>query len=159
VLTLSASDQPLHRLKEVRERQGVSRRTAARRLGTDVSQIKIEERETTDLLLSRLYEWQEALEVPMTELLAELDEGLSSPVRERAQMVRVMKTALALLEKARRPAIRRLAETLVEQLVEVMPELEGVGPWHSVGQRRRRDELGVAAQRRLIEDLFVDRSE
>ena len=41
----------------------------------------------------------------------------------------------------------------------MMPELQGVSPWHAVGKRRRLDELGVAAQRSLSDDVFVDLSE
>ncbi len=156
ILEMPASRRPLHRLEHVRQLQGISRRTMARRLASDVSRIRCEERESTDLLLSRLYEWQNALEVPVAELLVESSDELSDPIERRAQLVRVMKTALAILEQAEQTPLRRMAETLVNQLVGIMPELEGVGPWHSVGQRRRRDELGVAAQRCLPDDVFLD---
>jgi len=156
VLKLPAAEQPLHRLAEVRELQGVSRRTVARRLGTGVAQVKHEEHASTDLPLSRLYEWQEALEVPVGELLAEAQEGLARPVQQRAQLVRIMKTASAISERANHPSLKRLAQNLIEQLLELMPELEGVGPWHAVGKRRRRDELGIAAERRLSDDVFFE---
>ena len=146
----------LHRLAIVRQLQGLSRRALARRLNTDVAQLKAEEHESSDMLLSRLYEWQRVLEVPVAELLIEPGDPLSPPVLERAQLVRVMKTALAILEKAHELPVRRMAETLVGQLVEIMPELEGVGPWHTVGRRRRRDELGVAAERCLSDDVFFE---
>ncbi len=153
---MPASPRPLHRLAEVRRLQGVSRRTLARRLATDVTRIRCEERESTDLPLSRLYEWQSALEVPITELLVESSDELSDPIERRAQLVRVMKTALAILEQAEQTPLHRMAQTLVDQLLGIMPELEGVGPWHSVGQRRRRDELGAAAQRCLPDEMFLD---
>jgi hypothetical protein len=57
-------------------------------------------------------------------------------------MVKVMKTARSLLETAPNGACRRFAENLVEQLLDVMPELKEVSAWHSVGQRRSLDELG-----------------
>ncbi|HYW79310.1 MAG TPA: helix-turn-helix transcriptional regulator [Thermoguttaceae bacterium] len=146
----------LHRLAAVRRQQGVSRRTVARRLGMEVSQVKAQERESSDLLLSRLYQWQQLLEVPITELLVEAGDPLSEPVLKRAQLVRVMKTVLAILETSEQESIQRMAQTLVEQLTEIMPELEGVGPWHAVGERRRRDEYGVAAERRLADSVFTD---
>lgn len=152
----SATPIVLHRLAAVRRQQEISRRTVARRLGMEVSQVKAQERETSDLLLSRLYQWQQLLEVPITELLVEADDPLSEPVLKRAQLVRVMKTVLAILETSNQEPIQRMAETLVEQLTEIMPELEGVGPWHAVGERRRRDEFGVAAERRLADSLFTD---
>ena len=66
-------------------------------------------------------------------------------------MVRVMKTAASLLETAETPAAQRMAENLVQQLCDVMPELKEVSPWHTVGQRRSLDELGRAAEQ-VIDD-------
>jgi transcriptional regulator with XRE-family HTH domain len=153
---VSLIGQPLHRIGTVRRLQGISRRTVARRLNVEVSQVKLQELATSDMLLSRLYEWQRALEVPVTELLVEPGESLSPPVLERAQLVRVMKTVLSILEEAEQEPIRRMAQTLVEQLVTMMPELASVSSWHAIGHRRRRDDLGVAAERRLSDDLFLD---
>jgi transcriptional regulator with XRE-family HTH domain len=149
-------NRALHRLGAVRRLQGVSRRTIARRLNVDVSVVKQQEEETFDLPLSTLYQWQELLEVPVSELLVDASDPLSPPILHRAQMVRVMKTALSILERTNQVPIRRMAETLIEQLVELMPELRGVSAWHAVGQRRRLDEYGRAAERRLTTDVFVD---
>lgn len=148
--------RPLHRLATVRRLQGVSRRTLARRLNTDVGTVKLQEKENADLLLSTLYEWQEVLEVPVTELLVEADEPLSTPVMKRAQLVRLMKTAAAILQRTQQLPIRRMAQMLVEQLVEIMPELAGVTPWHAVGKRRTQDEVGQAAHRCLSIEMFHD---
>ena len=126
----------LHRIQEVRRLQGMSLRTAARQLDTDIRSIRAQEQASTDLKLSDLYKWQRALEVPVSELLVDSEEPLSRPVRERAAMVKVMKTARSLLETARSAPARRMAENLVEQLLELMPELAEVSPWHTVGQRR-----------------------
>jgi hypothetical protein len=49
-----------------------------------------------------------------------------------------------------------MAETMANQLVEIMPELIHIGPWHAVGKRRRLNELGIAAQRRLKDEVFLD---
>lgn len=146
--------RPLHRLAEVRRLQGVSRRTLARRLNTEVSQVKWQEQETSDLLLSRLYQWQEVLDVPVAELLVETGDPLSAPVMRRAQMVRLMKTATAILQRSQQASIRRMAQVLVGQLTEMMPELASVNPWHAVGKRRTQDELGQAAQRGLWADFL-----
>ncbi len=43
---------------------------------------------------------------------------------------------------------------LVEQLLEIMPELREVSAWHSVGQRRTLDEFGRAIERTLPDDLL-----
>ena len=112
--------------------------------------------QTSDLLLSHLYEWQEALEVPLVELLIEPGDPLSPPVFERAGLVRVMKTALSILEDTKEARTRRKAQTLIDQLLQMMPELKGLGAWHAGGRRRSCSELGIGAQRRLTEDVFVD---
>ncbi len=155
-LAVSADKPPLHRLGAVRNLQGISRRTVSRHLNVDIATVRFQEHETTDLLLSQLYKWQRVLDAPIGELLIEASDPLSQPVLKRAQLVRVMKTVLAIQENARQEPIRRMAQTLVNQLIELMPELESVSPWHAVGKRRRYDEFGVAAERRLSEDVFVD---
>jgi transcriptional regulator with XRE-family HTH domain len=146
----------LHRMASVRRLQGVSRRTLARRLNLDVSEVRRQEEETADLSLSRLYQWQEALDVPVSELLVESEDSLAEPLLKRAQLVRLMKTALAIAEQSEQDAIRLMAQTLGDQLLEIMPELRGVSAWHAVGKRRRLDELGIAAQRTLSDDVFLD---
>jgi transcriptional regulator with XRE-family HTH domain len=136
----------LHRIQEVRRLQGMSLRTAARQLGTDIRSIRAQEQATTDLRLSDLYNWQRALEVPVSELLVDEDAPLSRPIRERSAMLKIMKTARSLVESSMPGPARRMAENLVEQLLELMPELKDVSPWHSVGQRRSLDELGRIAE-------------
>ncbi len=150
----SSESTKLHRLATVRKQQGLSLRSAARQMGVDIRSIREQESETSDLRLSELYTWQQVLGVPLTELLEDPGTPLSRPVMERARMVRIMKTVKALVENAKTSSIKRLAETLIGQLVEVMPELEEVGPWHSVGQRRSLEEFGRAAERSLSDDLF-----
>ncbi len=147
----------LHRLATVRRLQGISRRTLARRMNVDVAEVRRQEDETNDLPLSVLYEWQKALDVPIAELLVEsAEDALSQPLLQRAQLVRLMKTALALVEQADNDATRAMAQTLVDQLVAVMPELQGISAWHAVGKRRRLSELGIAATRTMSEDVFID---
>lgn len=149
-----SSGKALHRIADVRRRQGVALRTVARVLNVEVEEAARQEQEDCDLPLSTLQKWQAVLDVPIAELLVESDELLSAPVMERARLLRVMKTAATILEKADGPRIRRLAETLVKQLVEIMPELEGIGPWHEyIGPRRRRDECGRIAERQLSSGL------
>ena len=152
----SINQRPLHQLAVVRRREGLSRRAVARRLRMDVMSVKEQEQQGSDMTLSRLYEWQEALGVPVAELLIDTDEALSPPILKRAQMLRLMKTAAAILERTQQTPVRRMAQMMVEQIVEIMPELEGVSPWNAVGQRRTLDELGQAAQRRLSLDALAD---
>jgi len=153
-LTLPTAKQPLHRLAAVRRQQGVSLRTVARHLNCDVSQVKLQEQEDSDMLLSTLYQWQKVLDVPVAELLVDSEEPLSAPVMKRAKLLRLMKTVLAILERAQQPAIRRMARMMVDQLIDIMPELEHVTPWHAIGKRRSLNELGEAAQRRIPTTFF-----
>lgn len=147
----------LHRIREVRSEQGVSIRSAARRMGIEMRQVRMEEESSADLRLSDIYRWQEALEVPISDLFVETDAALSRPVLERARLVRMMKTAAALEERAgNNLAIKRLAKMLMEQLCEIMPELKDVGPWHSVGQRRSGNELGRIAEQPISLDSLDD---
>jgi transcriptional regulator with XRE-family HTH domain len=146
----------LHRIAAVRNQQGISLRGLARQLRTSVSDLEAEEEETTDLRLSRVYWWQSVLEVPISELLVDSNSPLSAPVLERARLVRIMKTVAAITEKTDSTPIKRLAQTLASQLVELMPELEGVSPWHNVGQRRTLDELGRIAERPYSDDIWRD---
>ena len=125
-------------------------------LGLSMTDVKLQELATTDIPLSVLYKWREVLDVPLVELLQEPGQSLSSPIQKRAQLVRVMKTVKSILEQAKQPPVKRMAQTLVDQLIEVMPELRDVSSWHLVGQRRRRDELGRAAELQLPEEMFYD---
>jgi len=159
LLKLPTEGEPLHRLAEARRRQGVSQRTVAKRLQTEVSRVRREECGTSDITLSRLYQWQEALGVPAGELLAEPGDGLSPPIERRARLVRVMKTVLAIQQNARQKSVRRMTESLIGQLLELMPELAEIGPWHNVGQRRRLDELGVAAERGHVDPALLELAE
>ncbi len=136
---------PLHRIREVREQQHVSLRSAARRMRTDMATVRAEEDENADLRLSELYRWQQALDVPVADLLEDTGSPLSRPVMERARMVRLMKTAMAILEQSD-ASVSRMAQNLVDQLIEVMPELADVAAWHAVGQRRGLNELGRIAE-------------
>lgn len=146
----------LHRLREVRRQQGVSLRRVARALKVDFDAVREQEEESTDLPLSLIYEWQKVLEVPIGDLLIDSDAPLSTPVLQRARLVKLMKTAAAIMEKAEAPPIRRMAETLITQLVEIMPELQDVSPWHAVGQRRTLNEYGRVVERRLSDGVWRD---
>lgn len=145
-------ERTLHRIEEVRKRQGLSLRSASRQMSVDTRELREQVKPACDLRLSDLFRWQSVLGVPIAELLAEPEATLSSPILRRAQLVRVMKTVRALGEVAENKNVERLVQTLTIQLTEIMPELEDVGAWHSVGQRRSLDEYGRAAERLMSED-------
>jgi hypothetical protein len=130
----------------------------ARRLNMDLAAVRQQEEGTTDLPLSVLYQWQKVLEVPIADLLVDSNAPLSAPVMERARMVKVMKTVAAVAEKANTTSLKRLVQMLCSQLLEIMPELTDVAPWHSVGQRRTLDEYGRAVERQVPDNMFRRRA-
>jgi transcriptional regulator with XRE-family HTH domain len=147
---------PLHRLGKARRQEDISCRKVARHLGITVQDVQRQECNTTDLPLSALHKWAKVLGLPVAELVEEPNDSLSTPLFNRAGLVRVMKTAMAILERNRDSRTKRLAQTMVDQLLEIMPELRGVSAWPAVGKRRRLDDLGIAAERRLSDAVLMD---
>ncbi len=137
------SPVPLHRVREVREQQGVSIRSMAKRMGVDAKRYRQFEDPHYDLTLTELHAVQKALDVPFADLLVD-HEALSRPVEERAKMVKAMKTAVALRESKVAPRVERMARMLCDQLVDLMPELEEVSGWPQFGARRGQSALGKA---------------
>ena len=148
--------KPLHRIADVRRRQGISARRAARRMHTSIDQVRRQEEPENDMLLSELLRWQKALDVPLADLLVENDGPLSEPIMTRARLLRIMKTVRAIKETATSSSIQRFATMLEQQLIELMPELKDVSAWHSIGQRRSPGELGRTAERVLPDNFFHD---
>lgn len=135
----------LHHLRSVRQREGMSIRSVARHLGINPRVAKAQEVETMDLPISVLRQWAGALNVPIAELVAEPTTELSLPLLNRARLLRIMKTARAILERTSQLRVKRMAQMLVEQLVDLMPELVEVSAWNSADSRRCRRDLGRAA--------------
>ncbi|RIK84556.1 MAG: hypothetical protein DCC68_00940 [Planctomycetota bacterium] len=152
----AAAKRQMHRINTIRQREGVSLRSASRRMHVDIRSLRAQEDESNDILLSTLYKWQQVLDVPIQELLVDTTEPLTPVVLQRARMVKVMKTVAAIRERTEQKSVGRLAEMLVEQLLEIMPELKDVSPWHSVGQRRAANEVGRAAEHRLPDEFFME---
>lgn len=145
-----------HRISEVRQQQGTSLRSVARKLNMPMQEVRAQEAPTTDLRISDLLRWQEILEVPLVDLLDDTQAPLSQQVGTRASLLRVMKTAKAILESSQDEATSCLSKMLVQQLVQIMPELEEVSAWHSVGQRRTQDEMGRIVERSIPDNFFSE---
>jgi transcriptional regulator with XRE-family HTH domain len=149
---------PLHRIAEVRQRQGVTLRNVARRLGISLPVVRRQEQSDCDLRLSDLQRWQQVLDVPVAELLVEGEGQLSGPVLERSRMVKLMKTAAALRERTVGPEATRLVQMLIDQILEIMPELSDVSPWPNPQPRRASDDGGRGPRLVVAEDVFRQRS-
>ena len=142
-----------HRLRAVRQEQGLSLRRVAQMLGCDIEVVRREEEGHAELTLSRLYQWQSVLEVPIADLLVDSGAPLSTPVLQRARLLKLMKSVAAILQRTRDAGTRRLAEGMSQQLKEIMPELDGVTPWHAVSDRRPVGRLGRVVQQVYSFDL------
>lgn len=145
-----------HRISDVRQQQGVSLRSVARKLNLPIQEVRNQEDSSSNLKLSELLEWQKILDVPLADLLVDTQGPLSEPVGKRASMLRVMKTVKAIQESCKQQSTQRLTKMLVEQLVKIMPELAEVSAWHTVGQRRTQDEVGRVAERSIPDSFFND---
>ena len=143
---LSECPESLHRVAEVRREENVSLRTCARQLNTTVADVKQQLKVSTDLTIRQLRAWQGVLGVPLSELLEEPSTGLSEPIHCRAQLLKVMKTALSLRDAAKNEKALTLSNRLIELLLELMPELNEVNSWPSVGQRRGPEDCGRTAE-------------
>ncbi len=147
----------LHRIAEVRAQQGLSLRAVSRRTGVEVRELKVQECPQTNLTLEQLYRWQEALEVPIGNLLVDQDQELSPTVQTRAALIKVMKTVVAMREVATSPRLSRMTEMLSEQLISMMPELAEVGGWPTFGSRRSPDQIGrIAANPIRVDSLSME---
>lgn len=144
----------LQSLGSARRRQGLSVRCIAQRLGRTIAEVRQQEDECADLLLSDLYRWQAALDIPIQELLNEPSDELSPRIEMRAQLLKVMKTVKSLSREATSDEMGRSVQFLTEQLLEIMPELKDVAPWPAVGHRRSADEVGRIGEN-LIPDNWV----
>jgi transcriptional regulator with XRE-family HTH domain len=145
-----------HRIQEVCNQQGATVRSLSRKMDLSANDIREQENPQADLRISDLLKWQKVLEVPLADLLVDNEGPLSEPVSRRAKMLRVMKTAKAILETAHDRSVKRLASMLVTQLTEIMPELAEVSAWHTVGQRRTQNEMGRIVDRTIPDNFFND---
>jgi transcriptional regulator with XRE-family HTH domain len=151
----ASAPKPLHRLAAVRAEQKLSPATLARRLNTTSEQVRRQEQETTDLPLSVLYQWAGALEVPVQALLVDRDYELPLPRLEFGQAVELFKTARAICEGIEHPNLQRVANSLVEQLLEIAPELKDAGPLLSAQKRRGANRAREIVVQELPENVFI----
>jgi transcriptional regulator with XRE-family HTH domain len=137
----------LHRIATVRAEQGISLSRAAKRMQIDISAAREQENETADLKLSQLYQWRNVLEVSAGELIIEPEEIPCNPIKNRCQLVRMMKTVRSIIVESKSEVVVILARQLEALLVDLMPELETIAAWPSVGQSREPHSPGIAATR------------
>lgn len=119
---------PLHRIDRACLRRGISAEAAAGWLNLEPSEVQEQLDQQSDMKLSQLYEWQELLGAPLTELLVDPDDVLADPVQAQAELGKIMEAAISIKKGSRQASTRRLAIMLIEQLIELAPKLESVRP-------------------------------
>ena len=115
-------DKPMHRLSTVRRQQGVSLQEVAHRLRTPLDRVVWQETETNDLCLSELWAWKGVLCVPVGDLLVDRDSPLQGPEIKRLQIDQLIKITSDIRESESSLSVHRLAEMMITQLLEIMPE-------------------------------------
>ncbi len=158
----ASKSHALHRIKQVRIAEDVSLRSVARRMNQETSILRDQEQEDTDLTLTELYRWQAALNVPVQELLIEPERALSEPIRTRASLIRMATTAKAVLKTSTTRVTRCLAQDLLHQLIDMMPELKSLLPelnyrrsWRELKTRGTSPSLGRTAER-IIDTKWIN---
>jgi transcriptional regulator with XRE-family HTH domain len=146
-LGLTAPTRVLHRLAAARQARGLSCFEIARRLGTTVEKVRLQE-EAADLSISTLNAWAAALNVPVTDLVVEPDEWLQETNLAKPQAERLLRLAVELRDRSRRRSVQRLAQTFVDQLSEINPALNSGGNGNGNGHRHRQTLIGLANGRR-----------
>jgi hypothetical protein len=142
----------------VRRRESIALRSVSKKLGIPARQLQSLENEFEDLPISMIYRWAQALKVPVHELLLEdqLDDesAIAPSLRDRARMVRIMKTVEAIRVATEHSGVSRLVDNLREQLLQIMPELGSITSWPQYGRRRSGEDYGRTALQ-----VFPDLSE
>ena len=95
------------------------------------------------------------LNVPVAELLVDSHPLSLVPTTQRGAMVRLMKTLTTILNKCQNHPIRCPVQNATAQLVEIMSELQSVGPWHDEGKRRTSKDVGRVGQRVYPDDWGI----
>ena len=114
--------KPVHCLSTVRRQQGVSLHKVAESLSTPLDRVVWQETETSDLSLSELWAWREVLGVPVGDLLNDRASPVYGPEIERSQIHRLIKIASHIRDRTQSLSVQRLAEMMITQLFEIMPE-------------------------------------
>ena len=146
-----------HYIADVIKNQGISISLCAKRLGISQEEVLRQIDPKSNLSLRQLFDWSEALETPLPELLP-FDASTSDPIRNRALLLRIMKTARQIQSLSVNTPVQYAAETLVRQLLELVPDFYMIEAWPTVGQSRISKVDRISTMRvdsetsRIIED-------
>jgi transcriptional regulator with XRE-family HTH domain len=131
----------LHRVATVRRQEGMSKRSVARKLKVSIRDVDELENEFRDLSIETLYRWAAVLKVPVIELLLPLSEETPTYLKQRGQLVQMMKTVEMLRKEQHSTTVKRLIGNLRRLLLAIMPELVEVRAWPKDGAARCNDRI------------------
>ena len=159
VYTIKAQPKMLHRLANARKNQGLSERLVAKRLGISVGLLREQEQPDADLLISRLIQWREVLEVPLRDLFEEPIGESDSDIHSRAKLLfseKILKSIESNSKRSRR--VLRLTDlirmTLGLMFADYATFTEHVSSMPAVGHRRSPSEVGRIGERSLPDSWF-----
>ncbi len=135
-----------HYIAEVLKNQKISVAHCAKRLGVTEEEVLRQLDPKSNLTLNQLFDWCEVLDVPLSEILP-FDSSTSDPIRNRALLLRIMKTARQIQDLSVRTKVQYAAETLILQLLELVPDFAMIEAWPSVGQSRVAMVDGLSTRR------------
>ncbi len=135
-----------HYIAEVLKNQRISVAFCAKRLGVSEEEVLRQLDPKSNLTLNQLFDWSEVLEVPLPELLP-FDSSTADPIRNRALLLRIMKTARQVQSLSVHTTVQYAAETLILQLLELVPDFAMIEAWPSVGQSRVAKVDGLSTRR------------
>jgi transcriptional regulator with XRE-family HTH domain len=123
--------EAVHQVELARHCKGLSRRDVARRMDVDLNEVKRQENETTDLRLTELYRWQEALDATLPELLTGDHDPISTPEIDSRRMAKMLNATTEIRKTTNQSQVHRLAQMLLWQLGELSPQMDGLRQWQS----------------------------
>jgi transcriptional regulator with XRE-family HTH domain len=109
----------LHKMRVTREERGITRQHAARMLCISLQELDRQEDPQCDLTISELQNWQAFLGVEVDDLIVDQQVPFPRAALSMRDLSSFLDTATEMLERSNCPAVKRLAETLTNQLREI----------------------------------------
>ncbi len=109
-----------HRLRELRQRLGISLGAIAAKLNISIEEVLEQEDPSSDISISQLLNWSRALGVPVDQLLVEVGNSLFTPTMTTANISKMLKIAEKIVDETKDHQSKSFAERLCQQLSELM---------------------------------------
>jgi transcriptional regulator with XRE-family HTH domain len=116
---LAAKAVHLHRIREAREERGMTRQQAARMLSITLPELERQEDPHCDLTISELRNWTELLGLEIDDLIVDQQVPFPRAALSNQNVSSFLDTVTKMLARSKCPAVKRLAETLTNQLREI----------------------------------------